>query len=51
MTTHALVPIDRGADGRVMPKTQQTHKCGNSVSPNVAAALVAANCEHLKGAE
>lgn len=39
--------IDRGADGRVMPKTQQTHKCGNSVSPNVAAALVAANCQHL----
>ena len=39
--------IDRGADGRVMPKTQQTHKCGNSVSPNVAAALVAANCGHL----
>lgn len=43
--------IDRGADGRVMPKTQQTHKCGNSVSPNVAAALVAANCGHLKGVD
>lgn len=40
--------IDRGADGKPMPKTQQTHKCGNSVSPPVAAALVAANCPHLK---
>lgn len=39
--------IDRGANGCVMTKTQQTHKCGNSVSPNVAAALVAANCAHL----
>lgn len=40
--------IDRGADGKPMPKTQQTHKCGNSVPPPLAAALVAANCPHLK---
>ena len=37
-----------GADGTPMPKTQQTHKCGNSVCPPIAAALVAANCNHLK---
>jgi DNA-cytosine methyltransferase len=40
--------IDRGHDGKTIPKTHQTQKCGNSVSPNVAAALVAANCAHLK---
>lgn len=40
--------IETGADGKPMPKTQQTHKCGNSVSPPVAAALVAANCAQLK---
>lgn len=40
--------IDTGADGKPMPKTQQTHKCGNSVCPPIAAALVAANCQHLK---
>lgn len=40
--------IDRGADGTPMPKTQQTHKCGNSVCPPIAAALVAANCQHLR---
>lgn len=39
--------IETGADGKPMPKTQQTHKCGNSVSPPPAAALVAANCAHL----
>lgn len=39
--------IDRGADGREMPKTHQTQKCGNSVSPVVAEALVRANCGHL----
>ncbi|MGB1390744.1 MAG: DNA cytosine methyltransferase [Paracoccaceae bacterium] len=43
--------IDRGADGTPMPKTQQTQKCGNSVCPPVAAALVAANCGHLRGAQ
>lgn len=41
--------IDRGADGTPMPKTHQTQKCGNSVCPPVAAALVAANCAHLRG--
>jgi DNA (cytosine-5)-methyltransferase 1 len=40
--------IETGVDGKPMPKTQQTHKCGNSVCPPVAAALVAANCPHLK---
>ena len=40
--------IDTGADGKPMPKTQQILKCGNSVSPPVAAALVAANCPDLK---
>ena len=40
--------IETGADGKPMPKTQQTHKCGNSVCPPVAAAIVAANCAHLK---
>lgn len=40
--------IETGADGKPMPKTQQTHKCGNSVCPPVAAALVSANCQHLK---
>lgn len=40
--------IDTGHDGRSMPKTAQTRMCGNSVSPPVAAALVKANCGHLK---
>jgi DNA (cytosine-5)-methyltransferase 1 len=40
--------IETGADGKPMPKTQQTHKCGNSVCPPVAAALVSANCPDLK---
>lgn len=40
--------IETGADGRPIPKSQQTHKCGNSVCPPVAAALVSANCAHLK---
>lgn len=39
--------IDRGADGKPMPKTHQTQKCGNSVCPPVAKALVEANCPHL----
>ena len=40
--------IETGADGKPMPRTQQTHKCGNSVCPPVAAALVSANCPALK---
>ena len=40
--------IDRGADGKPMAKTQQTHKCGNSVCPPVVAALVGANAPHLR---
>jgi DNA (cytosine-5)-methyltransferase 1 len=35
--------IDRGADGKVITKTDQVSKCGNSVCPPMAAALVAAN--------
>jgi DNA (cytosine-5)-methyltransferase 1 len=39
--------IDRQADGSPLTITEQTRMCGNSVSPPVARALVAANCAHL----
>lgn len=39
--------IDQGPDGKPITKTQQTHKCGNSVAPHVAEALVRANCPDL----
>lgn len=35
--------IDRGADGRVITKTDQIHKCGNSVPPPLVEAIVRAN--------
>jgi DNA (cytosine-5)-methyltransferase 1 len=35
--------IDRGADGRVLPKHAQVRMCGNSVCPPLARALVLAN--------
>ena len=35
--------IDRGADGRVLPKDAQVRMCGNSVCPPLARALVEAN--------
>ena len=35
--------IDRGADGKPITKTDQVSKCGNSVCPPMAQALVAAN--------
>lgn len=35
--------IDRGADGRALSKAAQVRMCGNSVSPPMAQALVAAN--------
>jgi DNA (cytosine-5)-methyltransferase 1 len=35
--------IDRGHDGRVLPKDAQVRMCGNSVCPPLAQALVAAN--------
>ena len=35
--------IDRGADGRLLTKTEQTRMCGNSVPPDLAEALVSAN--------
>ena len=36
--------IDRKPDGSPISKTDQVSKCGNSVSPPMACALVAANC-------
>ncbi len=39
--------IDRDADGNVFSKSVQVSCVGNSVSPPVAAALVAANCNHM----
>lgn len=39
--------IDADANGRPFPKNVQVSCVGNSVSPPVAAAIVAANCEHL----
>jgi len=35
--------IDRGADGRVLPKDAQVRMCGNSVCPPLSRALVASN--------
>lgn len=35
--------IDRGADGEAFTQTTQIRLCGNSVSPPVAAAIVAAD--------
>jgi DNA (cytosine-5)-methyltransferase 1 len=35
--------IDQTADGQTIGKTQQTHKCGNSVCPPLVAALIRAN--------
>lgn len=35
--------IDRGADGKPLPKDAQVRLCGNSVCPPIAAALVRAN--------
>lgn len=39
--------IERGADGRTFTKTEQVRMVGNSVSPQVAAVLVRANCPAL----
>lgn len=39
--------IERGADGRIFTKTEMVRMVGNSVSPQVAAAIVAANCPEL----
>lgn len=39
--------IESGPDGRSFTKTEQTRMCGNSVAPQVAAALVRANCSHF----
>lgn len=40
--------IDRMPNGRPIGKSEQIHKCGNSVSPWPASAIVAANCAFLK---
>lgn len=42
--------IDEDADGNAFPKSVQVSCVGNSVSPPVARALVAANCGHLAAA-
>ncbi|MEB2845909.1 DNA cytosine methyltransferase [Endobacterium cereale] len=42
--------IDEDADGNAFPKSVQVSCVGNSVSPPVALALVAANCGHLAAA-
>ncbi|MER8591464.1 DNA cytosine methyltransferase [Mesorhizobium sp. M1182] len=39
--------IDLEHKGKPLPKSDQIACCGNSVSPPMAAALVAANCGHL----
>lgn len=43
--------IDRGADGKPLTKTDQIRMCGNSVCPDVAAALVRANARFAMTAE
>lgn len=40
--------ISHGHDGRVFTKEKQTRMCGNSVSPHHGAAVIAANCAHLR---
>lgn len=39
--------IETGHDGRKLTKTEQTEKCGNSVSPPIADALASANVAHM----
>lgn len=43
--------IDRRPDGRKLPKYEQTHMCGNSVSPPPMRALVECNVGELVAAE
>jgi DNA (cytosine-5)-methyltransferase 1 len=40
--------IDRGADGKAITKTDQVSKCGNSVCPPMAKALVEANFQPME---
>ncbi|MDR7220340.1 DNA cytosine methyltransferase [Aminobacter aminovorans] len=40
--------IDLDYNGKPLPKSDQISCCGNSVSPPMAAALVAANCSHMR---
>ncbi|WP_425953287.1 DNA cytosine methyltransferase [Ralstonia pseudosolanacearum] len=39
---------EKGHDGRVFTKEKQVRMCGNSVSPYHGAAIIAANCPHLR---
>lgn len=43
--------IDYDEDGKVIPKTDQVKRIGNSVVPTMAQALVSANCGYLKVGE
>lgn len=43
--------IDRGVDGRKLPKDAQVRMCGNSVCPPLARALVEANVGELRKVE
>ncbi len=43
--------IDRGADGRRLPKDAQVRLCGNSVCPPIARALVESNVGELREIE
>lgn len=43
--------IDRGHNGRKLPKDAQVRMCGNSVCPQLARALVLANCARIIEAE
>jgi DNA (cytosine-5)-methyltransferase 1 len=43
--------IDRGANGRKLPKDAQVRACGNSVCPPLARAIVEANVGELKRVE
>lgn len=45
---HDKYIIDKKPDGSSITKTQQVHKCGNSVSPKVVEAIISANCGYLK---
>ncbi|MGR1580693.1 hypothetical protein ACSSNL_04430 [Thalassobius sp. S69A] len=43
----APTDLERGPDGRIFTKTEQTRMCGNSVPPVMAEALVSANVPEL----
>jgi DNA (cytosine-5)-methyltransferase 1 len=43
--------IETGHDGRAITQSSQTMMCGNSVCPDLADALAAANCSHMAAME